>query len=334
MNKSTLFAALSGVILFSLLSCQNTQHNNSGASATVKEEVLNVDFSADSAYQYTAEQVAFGPRVPGTEAHGKCLDYLASTLARFGAEVEIQEGDGTNYLGNRQHIKNVIGRIQPQKANRVILCAHWDSRPWSDNDKDAKVRDTPVDGANDGASGVGVLLEVARQLQLKQSKIGVDIIFFDVEDMGTPSHKNDVKHLQDTWCLGSQMWGQSDMGKRSQARFAILLDMVGAPNATFYRESFSMQWGSNIVDNVWGRAHKMGFGSYFVNSDGGYITDDHYYIHRHTKIPAIDIIQYDSQSNTSFGSYWHTQQDTMDNVDKATLNAVGSVVLGVLYNEK
>lgn len=316
---------------FTFVSCQNT---NNTAASNKPQEILNVEFSGDSAYKYTADQVAFGPRVPGTEAHAKCLDYMVSALKRFGAEVEIQEGEGTNYLGNPEKIKNVIGRIQPQKANRLILCAHWDCRPFADNEKDAKLRDTPIDGANDGASGVGVLLEVARQLQIKPSKIGVDIIFFDVEDMGTPSHKAGIKYLPDTWCLGSQFWGQSDMGKTSQARYAILLDMVGAPNATFHKESFSQQWAANIVDQIWQRANRMGFGANFVNANGGYITDDHYYIHKHTGIPAVDIIHYDSQTESSFGSYWHTHQDTMDNVDKGTLNAVGSVVLGVVYNEK
>ncbi|MCQ2215020.1 MAG: M28 family peptidase [Bacteroidales bacterium] len=327
-NKSLAIVFCSAL---ALAACQKT---NNTPAASKPQEILSVDFSADSAYKYTADQVAFGPRVPGTEAHAKCLDYMVSTLSRFGAEVEIQEGEGTNYLGKPEKIKNVIGHIQPQKANRIILCAHWDCRPFADNDPDPKKRDTPIDGANDGASGVGVLLEVARQLQLKQSKIGVDIIFFDVEDMGTPSHKSGIKYLPDTWCLGSQFWGQSDMGRKSQARFAILLDMVGAPNATFHKESFSQQWASNIVDMIWQRARRMGFGANFVDANGGYITDDHYYIHKHTNIPAVDIIHYDNQTESSFGSYWHTHQDTMDNVDKATLNAVGSVVLGVIYNEK
>lgn len=327
-NKSIAIVFCSAL---ALAACQKT---NNTPAAPKPQEILSVDFSADSAYKYTADQVAFGPRVPGTEAHAKCLDYMVSTLSRFGAEVEIQEGEGTNYLGKPEKIKNVIGRIQPQKANRIILCAHWDCRPFADNDPDPKKRDTPIDGANDGASGVGVLLEVARQLQLKQSKIGVDIIFFDVEDMGTPSHKSGIKYLPDTWCLGSQFWGQSDMGRKSQARFAILLDMVGAPNATFHKESFSQQWASNIVDMIWQRARRMGFGANFVDANGGYITDDHYYIHKLTNIPAVDIIHYDNQTESSFGSYWHTHQDTMDNVDKATLNAVGSVVLGVIYNEK
>lgn len=327
--KQHIISAIFGVAAV-LSACQNT--NNT--STPIQKEILSVEFSADSAYRYIADQVAFGPRVPGTTAHAKCLDYMVSTLTRFGAEVEVQEGTGTNYLGKPELIKNVIGHIQPQKANRIILCAHWDCRPFADNDNDASLRDTPIDGANDGASGVGVLLEVARQLQLKQSKIGVDIIFFDVEDMGTPSHKPGIKYLPDTWCLGSQLWGQSELGKASQARFAILLDMVGAPNATFYKESYSQQWASNIVDMIWQRANRMGFGANFVNANGGYITDDHYYIHKHTQIPAIDIIQYDSQTNTSFGAYWHTHQDTMDNIDYGTLNAVGSVVLGVIYNEK
>lgn len=291
-------------------------------------------FSADSAYRYVSEQVAFGPRVPGTDSHKRCAQYLQSELARHGAQVVVQQGEALSFDDKPLPIINVIGRFQPQKANRVLLCAHWDSRPFADHDADPALRNTPIDGANDGASGVGVLLEIARQLGQKNSNVGVDIIFFDTEDYGTPDHIKVKNYKSDTWCLGSQYWAKSDMGRDSEARFGILLDMVGAPNAQFCHEMFSQQYAQGVVNKVWSKAAQLGHGSYFVNDAGGYITDDHYYVNQLTRVPCIDIIQYDPSTSTSFGSYWHTHNDTMDNIDKQTLFAVGETVEHVIFSER
>lgn len=312
------------------VACNTT---NSQQISNKESKQVAISFNADSAYKYIEQQVNFGPRVPGTESHKQCLEYLVSTLQQFGAEVNIQEGEGIDFYGKPIALRNVVAHILPQKANRIILCSHWDCRPFADNDSDVSRINEPIDGANDGASGVGVIMEIARQLQIQKPNIGVDIIFFDVEDYGKPDHIN-VANRPDTWCLGSQYWGKSEEGQQSEARFGILLDMVGAPGAQFFKEGFSMSNASGIVEKVWRAAAEIGYGNRFVNDDGGFITDDHYYINSLTKVPCIDIIHLDVTNGMGFGSYWHTHDDTMKNIDKSTLVAVGETLLSVIYNER
>lgn len=310
--------------------CGNAQKTPSAAV----EQQITISFDADSAYEYVARQVAFGSRTPQSEAHAQCLEYMITSLRRFGAEVELHEGQMRYFDGSPAPVRNVIAHLMPEKANRIILCAHWDSRMWADHDADPDRRREPVMGANDGASGVGVLLEVARQLQKQNPKIGVDIILFDNEDNGTPAHvrASDVI-VEDSWCLGSQLWAQ-DVAPHQPARYGILLDMVGAPNAMFFKEMYSQLTAKHVVDKVWRAAEGLGYANYFVNDNGAYVTDDHYYMNEIANIPVCDIIQYDPQSATSFGSYWHTVNDVMDNVDRKTLEAVGRTVLQVVYSEK
>jgi Zn-dependent M28 family amino/carboxypeptidase len=291
------------------------------------------NFNADSAYHYTAAQVAFGPRVPNSQAHLKCADYLANKLKSLGADVIVQDAKLKAFDNKILNAKNIIGQFNPEKSNRILLFAHWDSRPFSDHDPDPAKRNLPVDGANDGASSVGVLLEVARHLQANPTNLGIDIIFFDAEDYGTPDHiKTD--YVADSWCLGSQYWAQLPHKENYYARFGILLDMVGAPNATFYQEQFSIETAHPFVSKIWKAAEKNGYGQYFPFSQGGMITDDHVYVNKYRGIPCVDIIQFDPSSDSGFGKYWHTQADKMENVDKQTLKAVGQTILSVIYNEE
>lgn len=300
---------------------------------TQKKTVEVPAFSADSAYQYIQNQVDFGPRVPNTPEHTACADYLVNKLMEFGAEVTEQKADLTAFDGTVLKAVNIIGSYQPENKKRVALFAHWDSRPWADHDPNPANRTQPVSGANDGASGVGVLLEIARQINLQQPEIGIDIIFFDAEDYGAPEHLA-TQETQDSWCLGSQYWSKNPHTADYHARYGILLDMVGAPNATFYREQISEYFASHVINKVWMKARNLGFDNYFINIQGGAITDDHLYVNQIAKIPSIDIIQYDLSSNSSFGHYWHTVNDTMENIDKNTLHAVGTTLLHVIYNEK
>ena len=289
-------------------------------------------FNADSAYRYTAAQVEFGPRVPNTEAHVACGDWLAQTLERFGAQVTSQNVTLRAYDGTPLYARNIIGSYKPELKKRVLLCAHWDSRPWADADPDSKNHRTPILGANDGASGVGVLLEVARQLQIHPTDIGVDIIFFDAEDYGTHADDDDDPTEGITWCLGSQYWARVPHTTNYMARFGILLDMVGGRDARFHREGVSDYFAKHIVDKVWAAAHSCGNGEYFPYADGGQITDDHLPINQIARIPCIDIIGY--YHETGFAPTWHTMDDTMDNIDPAVLRAVGQTVLQVIYNER
>ena len=288
-------------------------------------------FDADSAYRYTAEQVAFGPRVPNSEAHHACGDWLEAELARFGAQVTAQRVTLRAYDGTPLYARNIIGSYKPEQKKRVLLCAHWDSRPWADADPDPKNHRTPILGANDGASGVGVLLEVARQLQAQPAEIGIDIIFFDAEDYGT--HADDDEPTEGiTWCLGSQYWARVPHTAGYMARFGILLDMVGGKDARFHREGYSDYFAKHIVDKVWAAAHAGGNGQWFAHADGGVITDDHLPINQIARIPCIDIIGH--YPETGFAPTWHTMDDTMDNIDLAVLRAVGQTVLQVIYNER
>ena len=180
---------------------------------------------------------------------------------------------------------------------------------------------------------MGVLLEIARQLQQQAPAIGIDIIFFDAEDYGTPYfYKGDYK--ADTWCLGSQYWGRVPHVDNYNARYGILLDMVGGKNATFYKEGFSVRTAERQVEKIWDAAHRLGFGSFFPKADGSEVTDDHVYVYNLRKIPCVDIINYDPTCDTGFGNFWHTTNDNMDVIDRATLTAVGQTVLEVIYNEK
>ncbi|MDR3653297.1 MAG: M28 family peptidase [Paludibacter sp.] len=315
--------------VFQFVSCTQTTR-----SAQTKEKMVNIPvFSADSAYKFCKKQVDFGPRVPNTLAHDDCAVYLSEKLKAFGAEVVNQKADLTAFDGTVLKSDNIIGSFNPKAETRILLFSHWDSRPWADQDSKPENRKKPVMAANDGASGVGVLLEMARLMGKNLPNVGVDIIFFDSEDYGQPENAQG-ESSEDSWCLGTQYWAHHPHVPGYTARFGILLDMVGAPQATFFKEQMSENFAGNVVDKVWSQAKSLGFGQYFSDQKGGAITDDHIYVNQILGIPSIDIIQYDPKTTSGFGSYWHTTHDTMDNVDKNTLQAVGTTLMSVVYNEK
>ncbi len=312
--------------------CGSSKNKQTTAESDESAPAVNVPtFCADSAYTYVARQTEFGPRVPNTSAHRKCGDYLVATLEAFGAKVYTQEAELVAYDGTILKSRNIIGAYRPESKKRVMLCSHWDSRPYAD-ESDEQHHRTPIDGANDGASGVGVLLEIARQLQAQPTDIGIDIIFFDAEDYGTPSFYNGP-HREDTWCLGSQYWGRRPHTADYKARFAILLDMVGGQNATFHYEGYSQRTASKAMKKIWETAHRIGHGRYFVQSAGGEVTDDHVYVNSLRQIPCVDIIDFNPDTDTGFNATWHTLNDDMQHIDKATLQAVGQTVMTVIYNE-
>ena len=338
MKRNYTFIPLLLLLIVAIVACSNNSSksaadNDSEGDAT-KATVQVPQFSADSAYQYIQTQADFGPRVPNTAAHKACGEFLAKKLEEFGAKVYNQHADLVAYDNTILKARNVIGAYNPESKRRVLLCAHWDSRPYADQDADKTKHHSPILGVNDGASGVGVLLEVARQLQQQAPAIGIDIIFFDAEDYGIPYFYQGA-YKNDTWCLGSQYWGRVPHVDGYNARYGILLDMVGGQGAQFWREGMSMQYAPDIVKRVWAAAKTVGFGGYFIDQDGGYVTDDHIPVNEKAKIPTIDIIPYYPDCQTSsFGPTWHTVNDTMENIDKATLGAVGQTVVQVLYSEK
>ncbi|KRO61924.1 MAG: hypothetical protein ABR80_03050 [Cryomorphaceae bacterium BACL11 MAG-121015-bin20] len=177
-----------------------------------------------------------------------------------------------------------------------------------------------------------MLLELARQFSIKNPTIGVDIILFDAEDYGQPEDSK-FPIMQDSWCLGSQYWSKNPHKPNYYARYGILLDMVGAKNATFRKEEISSYYAPNILEKVWRKANQLGYGNHFVFENAKQIVDDHLYVNQITGIPTIDIIEYDPATESNFNKHWHTHKDDMDNIDKNTLNAVGQTLLEVIYNE-
>lgn len=318
------------IMLMLFINCKERVEPEPAESRSKQTSVSVPVFNSDSAFYFVAKQTEFGPRVPGTEAHAKCADWFEQTLKRYTDHVFIQPFAARAWNNKVLNGKNIIATFNPDIRKRILLCAHWDSRPYADYDPDPENFYNHIDGANDGASGVGVLLEIARILSVNNIDIGIDIILFDLEDYGEP--KGEISQRQDTWALGSQHWARSPHIPGYNANFGILLDMVGAENATFYQEGFSMMYAPDIVRRVWRTAHRIGYGNYFIQQESNPITDDHYYINTIAKIPTINIIHQDLEADTGFFKYWHTMMDTIDIIDPNTLNAVGQTVLHVIYN--
>lgn len=281
-------------------------------------------FSADSAYAYIERQVAFGPRVPNTAAHAACGAWIMDQFRQFGGKVQAQRASVQAHTGEILEASNIIASFQPEKVRRIMLTAHWDTRPRADMDPDPSRQNEPILGANDAGSGVGVLLEIARQMQQKAPEIGVDIILWDAEDYGDPG-------VQNSYCLGSQHWAANKHQPGYQPLYAINLDMVGAADAYFPREGQSMTYARNVVDKVWGMARRLGHGNHFSMQRTDPIIDDHYYISQIGGIKAIDII--DQPGGSGFFGGWHTHADNMEVISRETLQAVGETMMGVVYSQ-
>jgi hypothetical protein len=309
------------IATLTLLGCKSQKASES--TSIVNDTITQVvNFDGKNAYNLVKTQCDFGPRVPGTPAHSKCAEWLEQSLKQNCDSVVVQQGQVTTFDGKTLNIKNIVGSVNPSNNDRILLLAHWDCRPWADNDPDPANHQKPVMGANDAASGVAVLLELARLMKEKKPNIGVDILLVDAEDWGT----NDV---EESWALGTQYWARNPHVQGYTARFGILLDMVGTKGAKFYKEYESMQFAPAVVTEVWDVAQKSGYGAYFDNNFGGGVTDDHIVVNG-MGIKCIDII--DTRQDGSFFDGWHTINDTMDWIDQNTLKAVGQVVANVVYS--
>jgi Peptidase family M28 len=319
-------------ILF-LISCGNDKNETDKNITTTNPPQINKAhveppaFNADSAYFFVKTQCDFGPRNPGSKAHEKCASWIENQLKSYGANVIVQQTTLTTYDQKKWLCKNIIGEFNPDAKERIILMAHWDSRPIAEHETEPAERNKPILGANDGASGVGVLLEVARAIAQKKPEIGIDILFNDLEDYGDPEG-----NVADSWCLGTQYWSKNPHRPQYYAKYGILLDMVGAKGAVFPREGTSVDFARSIVDKVWAKAKQMGFGNYFIDLQTQATTDDHLYVNSNTSIPTIDIVHYDTQSRSYFPCH-HKQCDDMSQIDKKTLEVVGKLLLELIYNE-
>lgn len=290
-----------------------------------EKKLKAADFNADSAFAFMEKQVAFGPRIPNSAAHQKCAVWLEQKLRTYCKEVTVQKFSAKAYNGKMLNLTNIIASYNPDTAYRVLLLAHWDTRPFADNDPDETKRKQTFDGANDGGSGTAVLLEIARQLSLKNPQTGIDILLLDGEDYGAPMDEKSL--VEDDWCLGTQYWAKFPHTMLYTARFGILLDMVGAADAVFYKEGTSMYFAPDFVNKVWNVASEIGFGQYFSSETSQPITDDHVYVNQIRQIPCIDIIQHDPTTPSGFYKNWHTLNDNMSGISSKTLEAVGKTVL-------
>ena len=284
-------------------------------------------FDADNAYEQVKAQVDFGPRNPGSRGHYEELLYLERELKKYADTVQAQDFNYSGYNNAQLRLTNIIAKYNPSAKNRIILCAHWDTRPRSDHDPDPKKRDLPILGANDGASGVGILLELARILKDHKVDYGIDLVFFDGEDYGKESDL-------DNFCLGSKYYAANYKNPNLPA-FGILLDLVGDKDASFAEEANSLRYARDVVNMVWGIAAQIN-ANMFKQTEGETIYDDHIPLNQ-AGLRTIDII--DAQlvgANTPVKrrNYWHTQGDTMVNIGKNALQQVGDVMTHLIYSLK
>ena len=331
---------LLGMVMGMLMVACGTTKKSQGE----EQKAVSIAFCADSAYAFCAAQCQYGPRTMNSVAHEECGQWIAEKFRQYGCDVELQRADLKGYDGTILKSTNIIAKSQKLTAKsrqltansqqpRILICAHWDSRPWADNDPDSANWRKPVMAANDGASGVAVMLEIARLLQQNDSaSVAVDFVCFDAEDWGTPQWENDSDG--DSWALGAQYWaGNCPKQIANSYQYGILLDMVGGQSARFYQEYFSMKYARNIVEKVWQAASAAGYGSYFPAKDGGGVTDDHLPVNEKAGIPCIDIINhYPDCEQSNFGPTWHTINDDMQHIDKNTLQAVGQTLIQLLFS--
>lgn len=282
-------------------------------------------FSSERTYQYIENQVDFGPRVPNSDAHRAAKNYYRDHFQSVAGtrSVFVQSFEKEVY-GDTLNLYNVLVSFGTEHSDRIVLAAHWDSRPRAENDPEDT--ESPISGADDGASGVGVLMELANIFAEHAPPIGIDIILFDGEDYGEPS---DLAN----YFLGSRHWGENPPVPGYSPRFGILLDMVGGENATFSKEGYSLRFYPRLVEEIWSIAEELGYSSLFIDERGGLVSDDHVIVQRTTGIPMINIINHRvDNGQVMFPPYWHTQDDTMRNINRETLQAVGDVLLELIYN--
>lgn len=325
--RSLIIAGAAVLAAFTASGCGGSRAASSSDSASAEPMQVSVpQFSADSALSYVKMQTDLGPRVPGTPAHAAAADAYVNFFRTHGAEVIEQKHPVTTFDGTALTMRNIFARFAPEAERRILLLAHYDCRPWADQDPDPAKHKTPVDGANDGASGVGVLMEIGRLVSANPlaDGVGVDILLVDVEDWGTDEQ-------EDSWAIGANYFAKNPPVEGYFPDEAILLDMVGAKDAVFPQEYFSLQAAPQLVAAVWAAADAAGYGNYFPQKQGGAVTDDHRPL-IDVGIPAIDIIDY--RDDTGFEPNWHTVSDTFANISKETLQAVGGTLARYLWTRE
>jgi glutaminyl-peptide cyclotransferase len=320
-------------LLFVLITCicLNISCNTEQSNIENKPEKVKIKapkFEANNAYGHIEKQLSFGPRVPGTKAHDSCATWLESQFNAAGTTVMVQKAMMQGAGSKNYNIKNIIASHNPSASKRILLCAHWDTRAMADQDKERQKE--PIPGADDGASGVGILLEIMNVLKNNPLKnVGVDVVLFDAEDQG----ESGPNFGRETWCLGAQYWSKNPHVPNYKASFGVLLDMVGAGGARFPKEGVSMKHAAFFVDKIWGIAAEQGYNDFFINEEERQIVDDHVFVNELRQIPTVDIIFLTKDSPTGFGSHWHTHKDDIKIINKTTLTAVGQTLVQMLFEE-
>ena len=329
------FLALALCAMAVLCGCKGRQDKTAVTGSVDYSQVKVPAFNADSAYRFVADQVAFGYRTPGSAGQAKCADYIVRQMRRWCDTVIVQDFPATLWDGTQVKGKNIIASLEAKDGNpsakRIVLAAHWDSRLWADQDPDEANRHHPIDGANDGASGVGVLMEMARVMQAQRPSVAIDFVFFDVEDQGCPAWADEDDYTEDSWCKGSQYWSRNPHVPYYSAVYGVLLDIVGTEQPRYTKEEVSRQYAANVMDKMWTAAAACGYQAVFENSKTSSILDDHYYVNTLAGIPMIDVVQ--NNSGCSFFPYWHTVNDNMQHVDKKSLATTGIVVMKTIYGD-
>lgn len=329
MNIRSLTLTACTAVAFLVQGCGD--NNSTTAIETVTTQAVTPkklavpDFNADNAYAHITAQLEFGPRNPGSAGQAKCADWMAQQLKSVCDTVYRQQTTVKGGDGKSLPCINLVGSFNPKSMNRILFLTHWDSRPWAD--QDTKDKNLPILAADDAASGVAVLLEMARLLQSNKlpANLGIDILFTDVEDYGR------TEWGENSYCLGTQYWARNPHVPGYHASFGVLLDMVGAKAATFPVELTSRQYAPEVQQAVYEAAARAGYSSYFPLTPGGGVTDDHKFVNEIIGIPTIDIINMSGNTPTGFKPHWHTHQDNIDIIDKSTLKAVGQTMLQVIY---
>lgn len=283
------------------------------------------EFDGERALGLVVRQVAFGPRVPGSESHRQTREFLVETLSEFADRVGQHHFDYTDRRDSSRTIPgtNIIAsfNLEPSTGTRVMLAAHWDSRPVADRDPDPANRTLPVPGANDGASGVAVLLEMARLLHVDPPDVGVDIVLFDLEDFGEDVEEDSSR--RNPFAIGSERFAQTYADYRPT--YGVLLDMVCDRNLRIPKEANSLAYARPVVDRIWKAASRVG-ATAFVDERGRAVMDDHIpFLER--GIQVVDLI------HTPFPPYWHTRADTPEQCSAESLQQVGDVLVEVIYSE-
>jgi hypothetical protein len=276
-------------------------------------------FDGEAALRYVREQVAFGPRVPNTEGHRRTGDWIEAHLRRTADSVEVQAWDHVSRRGDTLRLRNFIGRFRPDVTERILLLAHWDTRPRADQEANLGAQQQPIPGANDGGSGVAVLLGVADVLAATAPSLGVDLLFVDGEDWGTDFSGPDA-------LIGSRYYA-SRLPREGRPLFAVLFDMVGDAELRIFQEGYSVQGAPEVVTRVWNAARDLGYDDVFVSRVGYSLTDDHLPL-QEAGVRAIDVIDffYGSKDGPD-NAYWHTLQDTPDKLSARSLKIVGDVAV-------